>query len=348
MRQGQAALIVVALWLVMGAVGPSQAEVTWDTGCAIEAELENKEIDLPISLVSPSTGTMACTPNDLDHWIDPEEAIPLDEGEAPDSWANWEEGKCWWGTEGGQVTCDGWTTTWTAPATGGGYFRLGCSVDDLPLPCSRGTREDGRIEVGTEPVGGGGGGGPRHPAGFSATLEFYENDGQAVVGGLVFPNDWGLNIRNTAEPLEAEGFFKKVQWVARITPGDCPGAVFNWVQMLIGETVEDDVVTSRHTDWEDDSPIGGWKTDGMDAAGKVYMIDGPGYLIEALTLPPGTHYKRMNQPFHPNAPVRFYNELWYRGKRISTNHGDHGSGDWERRLMMLKEAGGFWIAPVNQ
>lgn len=87
---------LTALVLVALACGPAAiAEKTWDVGVALDGEMLDNAIVLPISLESPSTDTMTCEPADPDHWIDAEQSEPEDEGTDPDAWGSWGETKCW-------------------------------------------------------------------------------------------------------------------------------------------------------------------------------------------------------------------------------------------------------------
>ncbi len=365
MRQGQAALIVVALWLVMGAVGPSQAEVTWDTGYEMHGQLEDKEIVLPISLESPSTDTMECTPAESDHWIDPEESQGQDEGDDPDAYANWESTKCWWWAQGGNVTQHSWTTTWTAPETQGGIFRLETSIEDLPKACSKGTRDDARAYAGTGYAGGGGmqmaaaGGAPPPARAYSAVLQksYAPNDqGTAVESDLRYSWFKGAIDRNNLTDLDiACGFFKKVEWIATITPSEPPiraPGYFEWVQKEKGEIVVDgSYAEGPYTSWHDDSPGAGFRTNIM-SGGKVYFIDGPGAQTTGTQgdwfAPAGDHSVRFSAVSAPAQPYLFLVKLKFQGKKISTNYGNEGSGDWSRHLRIGKTMMSRWSVTNNE
>ncbi len=364
MRQGQAALVVVALWLVMGASGPAMGEQLWDVGCLIAGELENKRIVLPISLESPSTATMTCSPLDIDHWIDPSESPPELWGLDADVWAGWEETKCWWSTAGGLVTCDDWITTWTAPETQGGDYPLQCAMEDLPKACTHGTRDDVRAYVATEAVGASraavrvatAGVAPPHPRAYSAVLSMRHSPGGVPVLSptLEYPFICGdRRLSNLAYVSNSQGFYKKVEWVATITPPvdpEGPPAYFQWVQHFRGEGVVDgDYKQGPAFEWTDDSPLEDFRTNHMDESGRVYMLDAPG--IWAASLDCWSRHKAwicLAWSYEQADPAWFRNELRFGGKIISTNYGNFVVGDWSRHVRIQKEPGEDWTVFNNQ
>lgn len=339
------ALVIVAL-----ACGPAAiAEKTWDVGVALDGEMLDNAIVLPISLESPSTDTMTCEPADPDHWIDAEQSEPEDEGTDPDAWGSWGETKCWWTALGGTVSQGDWTTTYTAPETEGGVYPIECSIEDLPKTCESGTRDDARGYVGTED-----GTGHPHAIAYSAVLQkLHSPSGVRVMGPLKHPeykgNRYVSDITTPDPEISAFGFWKKIEWVATITPGTTPpgGQQFEWVQKFIGEGVLDGHADLYASQWDDDSPGQAFRTNVMGRSHRIYMLDGPGAFAGDSDLPLGEHWTHFRAVGDPDHPMRYINKVEFGGKQISTNYWQTASQDWTRHLRISKPDGGPWVVVTN-
>jgi hypothetical protein len=138
-----AAALVCALWVL---AGTGWCDRIWDPGPEITGALQNKWIAVAASTPEdgPSTDTLSWSGEDRDQWIDPDGALPQDEGTESDVFAGWAPGTgCWWWTSFGEVAEGSFTTTWTAPYERGGESVLALGVADLPrtIGCGeRGTR----------------------------------------------------------------------------------------------------------------------------------------------------------------------------------------------------------------
>lgn len=216
----------------------------------------------------------------------------------------------------------------------------------MPKTCESGTRDDARAYVGTED-------GTGHPCAiaYSATLQKYHSaSGVPMVGPLKHSEKTGSRrLNNTASPDNAEGFWKKIEWVATITPGQNPPNErrFEWIQKTRGEGIIDGVVQRRAGDWDDDGPSAEFCTDLMDDNHCIYMVDAPGYYTAAWHLPWGPHWVHMRAVDDPDNPVRFVNKVKFQGKQISTNYWNVQSQDWTRHLRIAKPEGGIWVVTNN-
>ena len=139
------AALVCALW---APAGVGRCDRIWDPGSGITGALENKWIAVAASTPEdgPSTDTLTWNGEVRNQWIDPDGALPQDEGTEPGIFAGWAPGAgCWWWTSFGEVTEGSFTTTWTAPLEQGGESALVLGVADLPQTLGRtegGSRSD--------------------------------------------------------------------------------------------------------------------------------------------------------------------------------------------------------------
>lgn len=338
----------------------AQGAVTWDTGYAMDGELADKAIELPVSLESSQTDTMSCGPVDTDSWIDDDQSAP-GSGDDPDAWASWASMKCWWWCEGGEVTQGDWTTTWTAPSEGGEY-RLECSIEDLPKTCTLGTRDDARAYAGTDYASnsmaassmGAFGAGHKAPPmrAYKADhlIKNYSVGGNPMIGPLRYPSanfgDPALNDLATPSITNCMGFWKKVEWVAHITPQRQLSKPLGWVQKGIGVAAFDSLVAFSHTSWYPDGPNVGYTTT-IDGNGNIYMIDSPGQYTGGLSSPAGAHQAWICEVGDTTVPFRFLNKVTLGGDRISTDYYYENGQSWTRHLYMSKTADGSWVVTYN-
>lgn len=351
---------------------PTHAEKQWDVGTAISGELENKLIEIAITVDpnNPSTDTISVqNVGDTDHWVDPEQSEGQDEGTEGDSIAGWAPDKCWWWCQGGEVTQGSWTTTWTAPSEGGEYA-LGCYIDDVPTaipPGETGSRDDGRHNARTAEPGGGTQGVQTSSAGIMQAggeqaaapmaVEVYYTircQGQQVVGmnaatppqalrfaqGMGHPY-WCTTVQPPVEYLSAvTGWYEKVEIVGTVHPVP-QDPLFEWHQTLHGTVKADGQPTLNPRDGlpmdgrdHDDSPTNPAVFSIVpDADGRIYRIDAPGSPQAGIT-----------QKFEDTYEWNVWFGTWVTYKGSSACQLMPDGIMWLRLFRLIKDANGHAVA----
>jgi hypothetical protein len=323
--------------------------VVWDTGDAIQADIEDKDIALPIKVTDgpqPSDGIDLDSFDDWDHWIQYDQGEQVDEGDDDDG-----EGLIQWSTQGEawvdptSVWASG--TTWYAPSDGGKYW-IKAVVDDRGEigEGEYGTRDDDPITV-TDPPS-------THAIAVEVTLPAPKEDGECVGDDkrcywFAADDDLGPTTQHTVTQLTVwRGFYKRVEFEGTVIPDEYTGQEddFSWHQQKNGETWENGVRTGDYSWDPDDYQDEECFTTKPNTNHKIYALDWPGYQSGGPDKPDDRNDHTFEYVGHDTEePFEFQTRVKFHGQWCQKTW-----TYWTRELRMESNAGtGYeWRADTNE